>query len=100
MQSFTDVELGEWNKMRNLWALSATVSQSCINMQRQHDRDANPYNEDRTGKPKIRSEAEIVSDIRYQFADQALTHQFSSVYTDFLKSSGYIEIRGFYRLSV
>lgn len=57
--------------LRDYFAIHAPKpEQSDIDLERQRDRNRNPHND--PYKPKLRSVMEIVSDLRFQFADSML----------------------------
>jgi len=69
--------------MRNTLALKCVVTSDQIDMERRSDRAANPHNDDY--KRPIRSEAEVVSDRSYAFADDFLKRQYGEKYQVWLQ---------------
>jgi hypothetical protein len=81
--------------LRDQWALKAPFpSKDRIETQMQMDRNANPHNEPYHNKKPRRSEAEIVSDLSYSFADAVLTKQYGDMYKGWLNATGYTEVWG------
>lgn len=73
--------------LRIQWALKHTPSRESINLQYDMDRQANPHNENYPNKRPRRGEAQIVSDLCYEFADTVLTQQYSWSYREWLRSN-------------
>lgn len=86
----------DFQALRDQWALKAPLpSKDVVQSQADMDRHANPHN-DSYRRPR-RSEAEIISDLAYQFADAALKQQYGWHYTNWLKSQKYEEKCGFFK---
>lgn len=73
-----------WMLLRNNWALKYTPTKERIEMEFRSDQSRNPHNEPYHNKAPRRSEAEIVSDLCYAFADNALERQFGHAYKQWL----------------
>ena len=54
-------------------------------MEAEKDRQGNPHNEPYPNKRTRRTEAEIVSDLAYTFADKVLGNQYGVEYSEWLK---------------
>lgn len=86
------MEAMEFQALRDQWALKAPFpSKDRIESQMRMDMTANPHNEPYHNKKPRRSEAEIVSDLSYAFADSVLTQQYGVMYKDWLRDTGYRE---------
>lgn len=76
----------DFQPLRDQWALKfpypATYN---IESQLRLDKAANPHND--SYKPPFRSEAEIVSDLAYHFADCVLKQQYGLLYRDWIKTN-------------
>lgn len=80
----------DFQNLRDQWALKApTLAKESIQMEYQMDRNLNPHNEPYLNKKPLRSEAEIVSDRAYTFADAVLAKQYPVEYKDWLEENGY-----------
>lgn len=82
----------DFQTLRDQWALrSPSPCQISLQTQAQMDRNANPHNEPYHNVKPRRSEAEICSDIAYQFADSVLRKQYGGQYNSWLEDSGYVD---------
>lgn len=74
--------------MRNAWALRAPQpTPERIHTQMELDRQANPHNEPYHNKKPRRSEAEIVSDLAFAYADTILLTQLGDAYKQWLREN-------------
>lgn len=64
-------------------AVNHTPSKEEVDMHRQMDRQRNPHND--SYKPPIRSEKELISDLKFRFADAVLVQQFGHTYENWLQ---------------
>lgn len=77
-----------FKELRDQWALKApTPNKDLIYSQSEVDRMANPHNDPYPNKRPRRTEAEIICDLAYQFADGVLRHQYGYEYSTWLKNN-------------
>ena len=75
----------KFDELRDQWALKFPYpSEAHIGAQCRCDLVHNPHNE--SHKPKLRTQAEIVSDLAYKFADDVLKQQYGFHYQVWLES--------------
>ncbi len=70
--------------MRAKLALEHVPTEDRIHSQRLIDQQANPHNDPYPKRPR-RDTAQIISDLKFNYADQVLLHQFGEVYRDWLR---------------
>lgn len=78
-----------FKELRDQWALmfAARVTKARIEMWQENDRYANPHNDSYHNKRKRRSEAEIISDVSYNDADEALKQSYGDNYSRWLREN-------------
>ena len=86
-----------FQQLRDAWALKAVVAEGRIRSQMQIDMQANPHNENYPNKRPRRTEAEIISDLSYEFADNVLGAQYPGLYPTWMRDNGYKLVWGFNR---
>lgn len=75
----------DFQPLRDQWALKAPLPDNeTILMYKRFDQQANPHNEPYHNKKPRRTEAEIISDLAYSFADQVLAQQYGQTYKSWL----------------
>lgn len=78
----------DFEHLRNELALKFPYpSKDRINMEQGYDMNANPHNDNYANKKPRRSEAEIVSDLAYGFADAFLSKQYTNEYQLWLREN-------------
>lgn len=85
----------QFQTLRDQWALKAPLpDRETILMYMKIDQQANPHNDTYLNKKPRRSEAEIVSDRAYSYADSVLTQQYGLEYQTWLRNNRYKEVWG------
>lgn len=74
-----------WFNLRNTLAAQHQPHEALIKSCRESDRLRNPHND--SHKPPLRSETQIVSDLKFQAADHILLQQYGALYLTWLKAT-------------
>ena len=79
----------DFTRLRDEWALKHPYpSKDRLDSEFRMDQLANPHNEPYHNKKPRRSEAQIVSDLAYTFADNVLLQQHGTIYKTWLSLNG------------
>lgn len=78
------VELN-FEQMRADWATKFMPTKDHVDLHRRLDQSRNPHNEPYHNKVPRRDDAQIISDLCFAFADEALKQQYGRIYTEWLE---------------